>query len=88
MSLINNIVLAALNSNLRDFDKGKQHPVEVQMGLLDRLVNSGEETLFGKEHHFGAISSYEKFEKRVPIRLYDDFVPYIDRLRKGENYIL
>lgn len=88
MSLINNIVLTALNSNLRDFDKGKQHPVEVQMGLLDKLVNSGEETLFGKEHHFGTISSYEEFAKRVPIRLYDDFVPYIDRLRKGENYIL
>ena len=88
MSLINNIVLSALSPVLREFQRGVLSPEPTQRALLERFVQNGRETLFGRDHHFGQINNYADFVRNVPIRTYDDFVPYIERLRRGEDYIL
>ena len=88
MSLINNIVLSALSPVLREFQRGVLSPEPTQRALLERFVQNGRETLFGRDHHFGQINNYADFVRNVPIRTYDDFVPYIERLRRGEDFIL
>ena len=79
MSLINNIVLSALSRVLREFQRGVLSPESTQRALLERFVQNGRETLFGRDHHFGQINNYADFVRNVPIRTYDDFVPYIEK---------
>ena len=46
------------------------------------------ETAFGRAHGFGAIGSIEDFRARVPIRSYEEFRPWLDRVADGEPAVL
>ncbi len=88
MSLLNNIVFSALKPALKHFDKGQKDPVPTQMHVLDHFIECGRQTAFGRDHGFDRIGSYEDFKRQVPVREYDDLSPYIERLRRGEDYVL
>jgi len=55
---------------------------------LFSLLKTAENTLFGKEHHFGEIQSVRDFQEKVPISDYEDLKPYIERIKNGEKDIL
>ncbi|MFI5135533.1 MAG: GH3 auxin-responsive promoter family protein, partial [Chitinophagales bacterium] len=55
---------------------------------FQNLIAAGRKTAFGKDHGFNEIASYEDFVKKVPLRDYEDFIPYIERLKNGEENIL
>lgn len=59
-----------------------------QLSIFSSLVKTGMQTEFGKEHHFEDIKSHEDFVKNVPIREYEDFKIYIDKLKQGKQNIL
>ncbi len=59
-----------------------------QQALLQYLVKNGAKTVFGKEHGFSDIKTYDDFKKAVPIRDYEAFSPYIERIKKGDQNIL
>ena len=61
---------------------------KVQEKTLRYLISSAENTLFGKEHHFNKITGYDDLKKHIPIRNYEDFKPYIDKIIKGEYNVL
>jgi GH3 auxin-responsive promoter len=63
-------------------------PEETQQKMLANLLKMAKNTQFGKDHHFADIKNYEDFKKAVPIREYEDFKPYIERVLKGEKDIL
>lgn len=65
-----------------------KYPVEVQHELFTRLVDEGALTRFGLEHHFSSIKKLRDFKAAVPVRKYEDFKPYIDRLLEGDQNIL
>lgn len=88
MSVINRVVMAALSPLLRSFDLGCGHPGAVQEGVFRSLLKAGRDTAFGNEHGFGEIRDYRDFVRRVPVREYNQFAPYIERLRRGEDYVL
>ncbi len=88
MSLINKAVMAALSPLLRDFDRGCEHPGAVQEHVFRQLLEAGKDTAFGAEHGFGSIRDYQDYRRKVPVREYDGFAPYITRMRKGEDYVL
>lgn len=48
----------------------------------------GKSTEFGRTFDFKSIKTPEQFAKRVPVFSYEDFKPYIDRLRNGEQNVL
>ncbi len=60
----------------------------LQARTLAYLLRTSQRTQFGKEHHFNRIKTYEDFVSRVPIRNYEAFKPYIDKVYKGEEHIL
>ena len=80
--------MAALSPLLRSFDQGCEHPGAVQENIFRELLRAGCDTAFGREHGFGEIRDYREFVRRVPVREYNQFAPYIERLRRGENYVL
>ena len=66
----------------------KQNAAADQEKLLFSLLKTAENTLFGKEHHFGEIQSVRDFQEKVPVSDYEDLKPYIERIKNGEKDIL
>jgi len=64
------------------------NPVQTQERILRKLISAAENTAFGKDHHFEKITGYEALKKYVPIRNYEGFRPYIERIINGEYNIL
>jgi hypothetical protein len=63
-------------------------PIQFQNDVFNQLIEGGRETLFGKDHGFASIKSYEEFKKQVPIRDYEELKPYVEKVVKGESDIL
>lgn len=87
MDIINSIVLGTSKDLLKTIDGGRKDPLSYQQSTLRYLLKNGRESSFGHEHHFSNITNYDTFKKNIPLRDYNGFQPYIDRLRKGENYV-
>ncbi len=65
-----------------------KYPIEVQKEVFRSLIDQAALTEFGKEHHFSKIQTIEQYKKAVPIRNYEEYKPYIDLLREGNQNIL
>ncbi|MDE3183417.1 MAG: GH3 auxin-responsive promoter family protein [Bacteroidota bacterium] len=59
-----------------------------QNSIFNTLIKTGLKTEFGKEHHFEKIKTHEDYVKNVPIREYEDFKVYIEKLKQGKQNIL
>jgi hypothetical protein len=68
--------------------KGMATAVEDQENILKELIKTGKITEFGKEHKFGNVNTYQDFKEAVPIRDYEAFIPYIDKIKEGKHNIL
>ena len=63
-------------------------PEVYQQKVFESLLQTGRKTLFGKDHGFESIKSYEDFKKQVPIRDYEVLKPYVEKVLHGEQDIL
>lgn len=73
----------------RRFHAALSHVRETQARLLfEECIRPNAETVFGREHGFGAIRSIDDFRRAVPIRTYDELLPWIERAARGEHGIL
>lgn len=61
---------------------------EMQDAIFKDLVKTGRNTEFGKDHGFDTINNYDDFVKKVPIRDYEQFKPYIEKVKQGRHNIL
>lgn len=68
--------------------RGMSTALEDQNTILKELVKTAKATEFGKEHRFEAISNYQDFKHAVPIRDYELFKPYIQKLKEGKHNVL
>jgi hypothetical protein len=65
-----------------------QRAVEDQEAILEELIKTGRKTEFGKDHHFDNIHSYNDYKQAVPIRDYEQFKPYINKIKDGKQNVL
>lgn len=70
------------------FFRQTRHVRTAQEKVLLSIVRRNEDTDFGKKYNFHAISSIEDFRRQVPLSLYDDYRPAIDRIARGEENVL
>lgn len=68
--------------------KGISTAVEDQENILRELVKVGRHTEFGKEHRFHEINDHKEFREAVPIRDYEQFRGYIDKIKEGKHNVL
>ena len=68
--------------------KGMATAVADQQAVLQYLLKQGSRTIFGKEHELQNVKTYEDYRQAVPIRDYEAFVPYIDKIKSGEQNVL
>ena len=62
--------------------------VEDQEKTLQYLLKKGKNAEFGKDHHFLEINSHSDFKQAVPVRDYEKFSPYINKIKEGKQNIL
>ena len=62
--------------------------VEDQDLIFKQLIKSGKMTDFGKDHGFDEISGVDAYRKAVPIRDYEAFKPYIEKIKQGRHNVL
>ena len=68
--------------------KGMGTALVDQQSIFEYLMKAGAKTEFGKEHGFSDIQSYQDFIRQVPIRDYEAFVPYIEKIKQGKHNVL
>ncbi|MDE3144390.1 MAG: GH3 auxin-responsive promoter family protein, partial [Bacteroidota bacterium] len=68
--------------------KGMQTALADQEAILKSLIKNGKATEFGKEHHLASVNNYEEFTAAIPIRDYEQFKPYIQKIKDGKQNIL
>ncbi len=59
-----------------------------QKAILDELIKVGAKTSFGRDHKLEQVKSYEDFRQAVPIRDYEQFKPYIEKVKQGSENVL
>lgn len=62
--------------------------VDDQKKTLQSLLKKGKNAEFGKDHHFYDINDHKDFSQAVPIRDYEKFTPYINKIKEGKHNIL
>lgn len=72
----------------RKIQQWASNPSETQEKVFAELVQKASNTVFGKDHQFNKIKTYDDFKKHVPIRDYEALKSYIDKVVAGENDIL
>jgi len=72
----------------KQIKKGMATAVADQQQLLQQLIKTGLKTQFGADHKFSEIKTYEDFVQHVPIRDYEAFKPYIEKIKEGKHNIL
>ncbi|PYS41814.1 MAG: acyl-CoA synthetase [Acidobacteria bacterium] len=89
MSLLTRSAIRALGQReSRRLDRSAIAPAIAQQHFLFRLLAKNAETSFGRKHGFASIRTEADYRRRVPIRDYEEFRPYITRMMKGEQAVL
>ncbi|HAA20206.1 MAG TPA: hypothetical protein DCR93_05425 [Cytophagales bacterium] len=65
-----------------------KYPHEVQLDTFRKLIHEARDTEFGRKYEYATIDTVEKYRERVPLQSYEDIVPYVERLMRGEQNIL
>jgi len=73
---------------LNSIEISRKEPHILQEKLFRNLLDSGKDSKFFKEHSLSGSSSFTDFQNRIPLRDYDAFEPFIERIRRGEEYVL
>ena len=59
-----------------------------QQDIFKSLIKSAKDTVFGKDHGFESVQTYDDFKKQVPIRDYEQVKPYIEKIKEGRQNVL
>src|SRR6201994_1182522 len=68
--------------------KGMTSAVADQEAILKGLLQVGGKTEFGAEHKLEQVKTYMEYREAVPVRDYEQFSPYIARIKEGRHNIL
>ena len=68
--------------------KGMTSAVADQEAILKGLLQVGGKTEFGIEHKLSEVKTHGEFREAVPVRDYEQFSPYISRIKEGRHNIL
>lgn len=64
------------------------NPEAVQKDYLKKLLQKNQETEYGRQYGFADIRSYEDFAEQVPMTVYEDYEPYLEKICEGKAQVL
>ena len=72
----------------KKIQKWSSKPIETQNKVFVYLINQAKNTVFGQDHNFSEINSYNDYKKQVPIRDYEELKPYVEQILDGKEDVL
>ncbi|WP_165975278.1 GH3 auxin-responsive promoter family protein [Actinomadura rubrisoli] len=63
-------------------------PETVQSTVLAAAVEANRDSDFGRSHGFSAVKSTDDYRAAVPIRVHEEFAPWLERVVNGESGVL
>lgn len=88
MGLLNSIIVNVFKGRIGKVEAFINDPVRYQEYWFKNLIGKAKKTEFGRVHGFEDINSPGTFQQRVKVAEYDDMLPYIERVMKGEQNLL
>ena len=88
MPVITTIVNRFNSRRIDQIEHFKKFPVRVQQETLDGLLMKASLTEWGKKYGYSSISSIREYQSRVPVQTYEEIIPFVERLGKGESDLL
>ena len=76
------------NKSLKHLQDASVAPMEENAALLKKILHDNKDTEYGRAHGFADIHSIDEFRRAVPVSGYDDFAPYIERMKNGEENLI
>jgi hypothetical protein len=73
---------------VREQREWEQKAPDYQHKTLKNLVSKANDTVFGSDHGFKDIRTYDDFKKQVPVRDYEALKPYVEKMLTGQNDVL
>ncbi len=86
--LVNKIVAKYLVYRYSKIEKFINDPIGTQNDIFNYLIENGKKTKWGAEFNFKDIKTYSDFNKLVPVSVYDELKPWINRMLNGERDVL
>ncbi|KDR96623.1 GH3 auxin-responsive promoter [Peptoclostridium litorale DSM 5388] len=88
ISIANRILLLLYSKKSIGFHNATGNVENVQEHLIKKVIKKNQDSLFGKSHDFKNIRSINEYRALVPIRTYDDFLPYVKKIENGIERVL
>jgi hypothetical protein len=88
MPVIPRLIKRLNTKRIRQIDRFRLHPEETQELSLRRLLDKAASTQWGIKYNYSSITTPEQYLKSVPLQSYEDIIPWVERLRKGEQNLL
>jgi hypothetical protein len=88
MAIIPSIVNWLNNKRINQIELFKKFPEETQNEVHYGLLAKASNTEWGKKYDYSSISSIKDFQNRIPVQSYEELIPWVERLRKGESNLL
>jgi hypothetical protein len=87
MAFIPAILKRLYSRRISQIEHFRKYPGETQEQTLIMLLARAASTEWGLKYDFRTIRTLTDFQSRVPVRSYEEYLPDIERLMKGENNI-
>ncbi|WP_443944585.1 GH3 auxin-responsive promoter family protein [Pedobacter sp. AW1-32] len=88
MAIVNSIFTWLMKKRIHQIELFMKYPHDVQQEWFHTLIDSAENTEWGKKYEYKTIITVQQYQERVPIQNYDTLKPYIERMLNGEQNIL
>jgi hypothetical protein len=88
MAIIPTIINWLNVKRINQIELFKKHPFEIQQETLYHLLTKAALTEWGRKFSYSSITSIREYQSRFPVQTYEDIIPYVERLRKGETNLL
>jgi GH3 auxin-responsive promoter len=72
----------------REIKKDMASAIQNQDEIFKNLIKQGSKTEFGRDHHLENVKTYAEFAQSVAIRDYEQFKPYIEKIKEGKHNVL
>jgi hypothetical protein len=88
MAIIPSIINWLNVKRINQIELFKKYPCETQKETLYRLLAKAASTEWGRKYNYFSINSIKEFQSRLPVQTYEEIIPYVERLRRGETDLL
>lgn len=88
MAIIPSIINWLNVKRINQIELFKKYPVETQNKTLFKLLAKASNTEWGEKYNYSSISSIKEYQSRFPVQSYEEIIPFVERLKKGETNLL